>query len=451
MAPRCRRWLLLTLIAGIPVAVAAGCAQQGIPGFGTVTGAVTDAESGQPVAGALVEASGVSATTGADGRYLLRYVPAGRTALTASCFGYERRSAADFTVVGETVVEFAVQLTPKALRTVTVTGKVEDTEGAPVPGATVAVGAARATTDATGAYRIEVPGSHTLVASIEAQGYEPKHEPIALPRGQTWISHNVTLHAVAGGAIEGTVIDAHDGAPIAGVRVAAANGVCATSTGDDGSYRLEGLPSLSADLTFTARGYREEQRSVAVEPGSVLRLDVPLVAPATGQIRARAVSAPSGTPLEAVLVTTDPLGRNGLTDSAGTVRLAHVPEGSYQIRFKARDYGEGIVGPVHVDALNWPEAECRLEPTLAGVVGSVADEEGRPLVGCPITVLGLPSLLSLDAPPVTDVDGRFAIHDIQVGAAPCVAELVAGDGRARAHVTLVPGTTSDAGSLVRIR
>jgi len=62
------------------------------PGPATVTGTVTDAKTGDPIAGATVEANGYRATTGPDGVYLLS-VKVGTYTVTASIEGYETKTS----------------------------------------------------------------------------------------------------------------------------------------------------------------------------------------------------------------------------------------------------------------------------------------------------------------------------------------------------------------------
>jgi len=62
------------------------------PGPATVTGKVTDAKTGGPVAGASVKCDGYSATTGPDGTYSLS-VKVGSYTVTVSMTGYETRTA----------------------------------------------------------------------------------------------------------------------------------------------------------------------------------------------------------------------------------------------------------------------------------------------------------------------------------------------------------------------
>ena len=80
---------------------------------GTVTGIVTNALTGQPLPGAVVqvESFGISATAGSNGRFTLADVPSGTRTLRTSASGFvtETRSVA---VVAGSTVEQAIALTP---------------------------------------------------------------------------------------------------------------------------------------------------------------------------------------------------------------------------------------------------------------------------------------------------------------------------------------------------
>ncbi len=92
---------------------------------GRVTGTVTNAADGSPIAGATVSAEGLASTTGADGRYTLA-VPAGERVLTVSAYGYSTRTATVTVPAGGAVNhDFALA----ALPLVTVSGGVTDGSG----------------------------------------------------------------------------------------------------------------------------------------------------------------------------------------------------------------------------------------------------------------------------------------------------------------------------------
>jgi hypothetical protein len=69
-----------------------GVAGLAYTGLGSVTGPVTDASTGDPIAGATVSAPGLSVTTGSDGSYTLFGLPAGSASVTVSDYGYQSQT-----------------------------------------------------------------------------------------------------------------------------------------------------------------------------------------------------------------------------------------------------------------------------------------------------------------------------------------------------------------------
>ncbi len=128
----------------------------------TLSGAVLDVETGQPVAGAqvlVVTDAGptqVAATTGPDGTYRLDGVPAG---------GRLRVDGGDWGVAEELIGDRAA--VEVRLRRSVLTGKVTDAEGTAVNGAIVSAGEVRVTTGADGTYRLvgAAPGAEVRVAA----------------------------------------------------------------------------------------------------------------------------------------------------------------------------------------------------------------------------------------------------------------------------------------------
>jgi subtilisin family serine protease len=138
---------------------------------GTLTGTITDVDSGDPIGGARVTASNgtreFTATTASDGTYEL-FLAAGPYTVTVEAFGYAGAVASGIVIVTDetTTLDFALTALPRFV----VSGVVTSAEnGDPLEGATVvAVGTPvpPATTDASGAYALELPlGSYELRAS----------------------------------------------------------------------------------------------------------------------------------------------------------------------------------------------------------------------------------------------------------------------------------------------
>jgi len=136
---------------------------------GTLTGTVTSAASGTPVAGAQVQVTGPSnrtLLTGADGTYRTT-LPTGNYTVTVSSFGFDNGTASVTITEGQTTTQdFALAPTSSF----TVSGVVSDGDGNPVANATVAIQGTPippVTTGVNGAYSFSnVPaGTYTVAAS----------------------------------------------------------------------------------------------------------------------------------------------------------------------------------------------------------------------------------------------------------------------------------------------
>jgi len=222
----------------------------------TIGGAITDAYSGRPLAGALVKASAtLSATTAADGRYMLVGVPESFT-LTIS--------APDHEPVSQNLKQAVAFDT--ALRPNTLSGVVTDRySNQPVAGATVKVGdKLSASTGADGKYRLTgVPANATV--QFAADGYAGLTQPL-----EKMIALNAVLRP---DVLKGTLVDSKTGAPIKNATVMSmptlGSDAVATKRIDnsaDGTFQLDGLPEQGF-IQVLAPGYRKAV--IEVKPGSV--------------------------------------------------------------------------------------------------------------------------------------------------------------------------------------
>ena len=157
---------------------------------GTLSGTVTDADTGDPLADAEITVTGAddftrSTSTDEDGSYSMTLL-AGDYTVTAAAFGYET-SSADITITANeaTTQDFALA----AAETVTVTGSVLDGSGHgwPVYARVDVAGPAPDTyTDpATGEYSLVLPGNASYTVEVTAQypGYLSETREVTLGDG----------------------------------------------------------------------------------------------------------------------------------------------------------------------------------------------------------------------------------------------------------------------------
>lgn len=204
---------------------------------------ITDRYSGQAIAGAVVELDGRRLTTDANGTVPVE-LQAETLPLAVAAPGYEPVT---------TILSRGGPTTwPVALRPNTLRGTITSADGSGVGGIEVAVVApdgaeAVATTGADGTFFVEpVPENATLRVSssdygVTTQPVEQRTD-IALVLEPTFVTGVVTDRA---------------GAPLAGARVAAANGSVATATEADGTFRLAGGTDV-AELLVSAPGFADQ-------------------------------------------------------------------------------------------------------------------------------------------------------------------------------------------------
>ena len=183
---------------------------------GEVTGTVTDAGTGSGIAGASVSYNGGSATTDANGAYVINPITSGSQTLSASAAGY---AAAQRTVQvppeGSVVADFALAPTASS----SITGEVRDAVTAqPIAGASVSYGGGSTQTDSLGRYLLDdaSPGTHDV--SVSANGYATKTQTVVVTAGASVVS-DFALQPVMAALKEmtfesGRLVDASTGADV---------------------------------------------------------------------------------------------------------------------------------------------------------------------------------------------------------------------------------------------
>ncbi|WP_407676339.1 S8 family serine peptidase [Plantactinospora alkalitolerans] len=175
---------------------------------GRVTGTVTKAGTGDPVAGARVVTGTFSTVTGADGKYAL-VLPVGVHELTVTAYGYTAATATVTVARGDVLTQnFALAAAPMA----TVSGKVTDGSGhgwplyakIEIPGRP---GGPVYTNPVTGAYSFTVPGNadYRLTTTVNYPGYRPVTTDVTLGTGTRAlnISAEVSPSCTAAGYLAG--------------------------------------------------------------------------------------------------------------------------------------------------------------------------------------------------------------------------------------------------------
>ncbi len=288
---------VLTVEGDVAVTGANLTLTQGSPGI--ITGIVTDSSS-KPVAGASVVftpsggGSVQTATTDTNGSYTLSNVPPGTYTGTASLSGATATSGA-VTVTSGATLTVNFKLAPGAG---SATGRVVDTNGNPIGGATVFFNGgglpatATATTGANGVYTFPAgslpSGSYQVSATAPTFGASTPVLVVITSSTVTTVA-DIVLNPVQNGTLGGLVTTSGSTTPLAGVSITIVNtatgqtitpaptSVSTTSAAPDGSgainYGPVTLPQGTYTVTATANGVSSAAQTVTIPANGFARID----------------------------------------------------------------------------------------------------------------------------------------------------------------------------------
>ena len=258
------------------------------------TGRVVD-ERGTPVSDATIVLSGWGGGTvlpvgrsGADGTFALRALPT-HCHLGARKAGYVPSSQRQFTASEGNTVAFTIELRGPGG---TLTGRVIDPQGRPVAGAVVQAGdedqrnhqladGASALGPQNEQVRTAADGSFTFAGlevgdvpiAARAPGLAPWQGKVMLQAGR---SETLVIHLQAGATLFGTARD-EAGAPLARVdiRIGQWSPLLDRSayTGDDGTFRIEGLGSGPTKVHAVHDDFGQREASLDLIAGAAQRWD----------------------------------------------------------------------------------------------------------------------------------------------------------------------------------
>ncbi len=243
-------------------------------GPGTVTGRVTNASTGIGVAGATVQYLGGSMTTDPDGSYQFSTVAAGQHTFSVAAAGYASMSKSVSVSPGQTSTLAFALVEPGAI-----TGRVTDSLGNPLSGATISFSGGSTTTSTSGSYTIPsiASGAQTITAS--ATSYVTSSRTVTVPPNGS-VTSNFML-AVTPSFIAGEVIDVSSNTSIVGATVSYYGGSVLTDS--LGRYKLDNVTPGIVSVTVGLAGYVGETQEVIVPFGNYATSDfdlTPLIGPA---------------------------------------------------------------------------------------------------------------------------------------------------------------------------
>lgn len=368
-------------------------------GPGTITGNVVDG-GGNPIPGASVTGAGLTASTDANGNYVLSNVPAGSVTLVASAAGDSPASEAVTVTTGNTVTAPPMTLTSNQGN---VTGKVMDSTSKPIVGATVSFGGGTATTDSTGTYNFtNIPaGTIQLVAS--ASGFQSVTQNVTVTGGSTTTA-NFTLATAndSPGAVTGTVTNIATHGVISGATVTW-NTTSVTSN-SSGVYSIANVAGGTQTVTAKASGYLPLSSTVTVNGGtSTLNFQLSTagilnvtVVDSTGKAVSGAQVSISGGQIATSL--------SGTTNASGVYSSNWIPIGNYTVT--SGSVGESATvttGKTTTITLTQQSGG----PGTGTIAGAVTNSSGAALAGATVSGGGVTA--------TTQADGTYTLANVTAG------------------------------------
>ena len=286
-------------------------------------------------------------------------------------------------------------------------GHVLAADGSPASGAEVTAigGREPATTTASeqGAFSIEVAPRSWQLSARRGGESATLDKPVSVSAGQT--TSGLLLRLGRASAIEGSVVAAGSGKPIAGARVdVSPYGHDADSgravSGADGSYAVEGLSPGSFDVVVSAAGFlSDERRAVTVLQGQrfPLRLELHAAARVEGRVADSHGAAVEGAVVAvgrgfpSVAGSEPPETRTGPN---GRYQLAGVPSG--RVALNARREAAALGAQQAVEVREGEVATADFTLVDDGVITGRASRKSGPLEGA-VTVRAIKAQMAVNA------------------------------------------------------
>ncbi len=394
-------------VSATPVAVAADSHSANIDfdlvQRGSISGVVTDQQTGEPIADALVEAfkenrriavaldnTGFRARTDSLGNYTIENVPSGNYLVVANAREYlpefykeaSTKADADIVEVDDSTAVVGIDFTLE--QGGSISGLIAtEADSLPIAGALVKVihtesgRGIRTFTNEAGEYKVGGLRTGEYIVRVVAAGFIPEfydnahHRRNAIPvevvapEETAGIDVYLERHIDRRGTIAGRVFSDEDESPLFGAAVIAVSPgrrvPHVAFTGPDGNYRLTDLPAgnyyvFAAAEGFIGEFYKDARRFRNADPVRVRDGQVsdgidfglqPAEQRGIYAIRGRIQTKTDGAPVEGVLVHAtleNEVQVNAVTDADGSYLLSGLPAGEYKVEATGAGYEDAYFG-----------------------------------------------------------------------------------------------------------
>ncbi|MEV6400319.1 MFS transporter [Streptomyces sp. NPDC051907] len=218
-------------------------------------------------------------------------------------------------------------------------GTVRGAEGVAVPGAAVTLISpagrqlGRSVAQPDGGYALDAPGAGSYVLIASADGFQPQASTVVV--GEERLAYDILLVGTSG--LAGTVLAAHDGAPVEGAMVVVTDvrgDVLATGkSGQDGGFAFAELVPGAVTVAVNATAFRPLALPVEIGGQGVTRIEAVLAAGALvqGVVRAGADRRPLADARVTLVDAAGNVAATATTGEDGAYAFADLDAGEYTV------------------------------------------------------------------------------------------------------------------------
>lgn len=206
-----------------------------------------------------------------------------------------------------------------------ISGKVTNSAGASLLGATVTVGTSTAQTLADGTWSMQNLAAGTFTVSAALSGYSGASESATITAGNNTTAGTLALAPVSPGNVTGQVVNG-GGTGVSGATVSAQG--LSVSSDAAGNYTLGNLPAGAATITASATGFATGTAAVNVAAGTTTTAPAITLGSSSGTVTGT-VKSSAGAAIAGASVSFG--GGSATTNSTGGYTITGVPAGTIQL------------------------------------------------------------------------------------------------------------------------
>ncbi len=328
------------------------------PTKGSVSGYIKDGMTGEPLEGVLVMSIGAetkSASTDANGLYIINDLTPGDVSLSAARSGYITASASGVVTAGNKLTYSPILTTDPTPIPIKLIGSVVNaSDNTPLSDVNIKVlnSTYSVLTDGSGVFQIDgVPGG-SITVEVSLDGYINATFVVSAPSGGE-IDLGV-IKLIPGtpsgthGSIVGLVTDAQSKQPLNGVQITLAGADNnAAFTGADGRFEISEVTPGDITITASLDGYHASIGSGSIDAGSVVNYTVDLVRdinPALVTVKGTVVDAETQSPIQGAISTITGSNLQAETAADGGFQILGQPAGTFNVVISKAEYVDVTYG-----------------------------------------------------------------------------------------------------------